>query len=112
MSFRQRMPGQKEGQIYTYPTKPWMKRRRQYLVAPPKQLLDEEQAVMTTSHEDSRDTTIGKEDTISKESWFFDENENILDFEEPEPESDDYYADTAKPKRRRRIVVPEKELHI
>ena len=43
-----------------------------------------------------------------QESWFFDENEDILDFEEPEPESDDYYADTAKPKRRRRIVAPVK----
>ncbi|KAK2703021.1 zinc finger protein ubi-d4-like isoform X4 [Artemia franciscana] len=109
MSSRQRMPGQKEGQIYTYPTKPWMKRRRQYLVAPPKkELLDEEEAGMAMSHEDSRDTTIGKEDTISKEPWFFDENEDVLDFEEPEPESDDDYADTAKPKRRRRIVAPVK----
>jgi len=31
-----------------------------------KQLLDEEEAGMTMSHEDSGDTTIGKEDIISK----------------------------------------------
>jgi len=31
MDPRQRLPGLKEGQIYTYPSKRWMKKRRQYL---------------------------------------------------------------------------------
>ncbi|KAF9787716.1 hypothetical protein SFRURICE_016923 [Spodoptera frugiperda] len=31
MTRRQRMPGQKEGQVYTYPAQRWRKARRQYL---------------------------------------------------------------------------------
>jgi hypothetical protein len=31
MDQRQRLPGLREGQIYTYPSKRWMKKRRQYL---------------------------------------------------------------------------------
>ena len=28
---RQRLPGQLPGQLYTYPAKPWLKRKRQYM---------------------------------------------------------------------------------
>ena len=31
MDARQRLPGMKEGQVYTYPSKRWRKKRRQYL---------------------------------------------------------------------------------
>lgn len=32
MEPRQRLPGLREGQIYTYPSKRWRKKRRQYLI--------------------------------------------------------------------------------
>lgn len=38
MSPRERIPGLQHGQVYTYPSKRWRKKRRQYLMQPQVQL--------------------------------------------------------------------------
>ncbi|XP_063699528.1 zinc finger protein ubi-d4 [Culicoides brevitarsis] len=116
MKRRQRMPGMKTGQIYSYPAARWRKARRQYLTNPrPFGKLRE-----ITSYEDEsrhsldNSTSLGAIDTDSKDSqrddnmpkeWFYDdyaEMHDMGDFDEPEPESDGDYEEPYHFKRQRR----------
>jgi zinc finger protein ubi-d4 len=76
MSPRQRIPGLIEGQIYTYPSKRWRKKRRQYLMnfmQPRRKELDPENELHTIStvenpaatNEDSKDSA-GLKDEAAK----------------------------------------------
>lgn len=76
MSPRQRIPGLIEGQIYTYPSKRWRKKRRQYLMnfmQPRRKELDAEGDLHTistvenpaASNEDSKDS-VGLKDEVAK----------------------------------------------
>jgi zinc finger protein ubi-d4 len=76
MSPRQRIPGLIEGQIYTYPSKRWRKKRRQYLMnfmQPRRKELDPENDLHTIStvenpaatNEDSKDSA-GLKDEVAK----------------------------------------------
>nr|XP_049701609.1 zinc finger protein ubi-d4 isoform X2 [Helicoverpa armigera] len=120
MTRRQRMPGQKEGQVYTYPAQRWRKARRQYLTmsstrwgwAGAPDSLDVTGEGENSSGvpgdalagDDSRDgsQTAAKDDP---KEWFYDElaMEEMETGEEPEAESDeDYYDDTYANRRKRR----------
>ncbi|KAJ8710210.1 hypothetical protein PYW07_009576 [Mythimna separata] len=120
MTRRQRMPGQKEGQVYTYPAQRWRKARRQYLTMSSTRwgwtgasdALDntgegENSSGVpgdTLAGDDSRDgsQTATKDDP---KEWFYDElaMEEMETGEEPDPESDeDYFDDTYANRRKRR----------
>ncbi|CAH0403135.1 unnamed protein product [Chilo suppressalis] len=120
MTRRQRMPGAKEGQVYTYPAQRWRKARRQYLTMSSTRW-GWSGAIDTADNtgegenssgvpgealagEDSRDgsQTATKDDP---KEWFYDElaMEEMETGEEPDPESDeDYFHDTYANRRRRR----------
>lgn len=81
MSARERLPGLVEGQIYTYPSKRWRKKRRQYLMnfmQPRRKEIDTEADLHTIStvenpavcNEDSKDS-VGLKDESSKVSSLF-----------------------------------------
>lgn len=82
MSQRQRIPGLNEGQIYTYPSKRWRKKRRQYLMnflQPRRKEIDSEGDLHTIStienpaaSEDSKDSVGLKDDNtkVTKTSTF------------------------------------------
>jgi len=73
---RQRMPGLHQGQVYTYPSKRWCKRRRQYLMAPNSgRRIDRDDDNSNTGdnpqiNEDSKDSS-GLKDETSKVNMFF-----------------------------------------
>jgi len=118
MSARQRLPGLNEGQVYTYPSKRWRKRRRQYLMMPSRRkdvdgVENSEHAVNTvenpavTLSEDSKDSSGLKDDTTAKvqETWsFYDESDLLAmdGFDEPDPDSDFDYEETYTKRRKRR----------
>ncbi|KAI5636180.1 PHD-finger domain-containing protein [Phthorimaea operculella] len=119
MTRKQRMPGAREGQVYTYPAQRWRKARRQYLTMSSTRW--GWAATDTAEHigegenssgipgealvgEDSRDgsQTATKDDP---KEWFYDElaMEEMETGEEPDPESDeDYYDDTYANRRKKR----------
>ncbi|XP_049880286.1 zinc finger protein ubi-d4 [Pectinophora gossypiella] len=119
MTRKQRMPGAREGQVYTYPAQRWRKARRQYLTmsstrwgwsaADTAENTGEGENSSgvpgeALAGEDSRDgsQTATKDDP---KEWFYDElaMEEMETGEEPDPESDeDYYDDTYANRRRRR----------
>ncbi|XP_063833546.1 zinc finger protein ubi-d4 [Ostrinia nubilalis] len=120
MTRKQRMPGAKEGQVYTYPAQRWRKARRQYLTMSSTRWgwSGATDTADTTGEgenssgipgdslagEDSRDgsQTAAKDDP---KEWFYDElaMEEMETGEEPEAESDeDYYDDTYANRRRKR----------
>ncbi|KAL0811846.1 hypothetical protein ABMA28_009273 [Loxostege sticticalis] len=120
MTRKQRMPGAKEGQVYTYPAQRWRKARRQYLTMSSTRWgwSGATDTADTTGEgenssgipgealagEDSRDgsQTAAKDDP---KEWFYDEiaMEEMETGEEPDPESDeDYYDDTYANRRRKR----------
>ncbi|CAK1543606.1 unnamed protein product [Leptosia nina] len=118
MTKKQRMPGAKEGQVYTYPSQRWRKARRQYLTMSSTRWgwlrTDTAENVGEGENssgipdglagEDSRDgsQTAAKDDP---KEWFYDElaMEEMETGEEPEAESDeDYYDDTYANRRKRR----------
>ncbi|KAL4708641.1 hypothetical protein ACJJTC_008167 [Scirpophaga incertulas] len=120
MTKKQRMPGAREGQVYTYPAQRWRKARRQYLtmastrwgwnglpdIADTVGDGDNSSGIPTDAliGEDSRDgsQTAAKDDP---KEWFYDElaMEEMETGEEPEAESDeDYFHDTYANRRRRR----------
>ncbi|CAH2986712.1 unnamed protein product [Chilo suppressalis] len=123
MTRRQRMPGAKEGQVYTYPAQRWRKARRQYLTMSSTRW-GWSGAIDTADNtgegenssgvpgealagEDSRDgsQTATKDDPKYFQEWFYDElaMEEMETGEEPDPESDeDYFHDTYANRRRRR----------
>ncbi|KOB75265.1 Requim [Operophtera brumata] len=117
---RQRLPGQKEGQVYTYPAQRWRKSRRQYLTMSSTRWgwTGTENTTENVGEgenssgipgeapggDDSRDgsQTAAKDDP---KEWFYDELalEEMETGEEPDPESDeDYYDDTYANRRKRR----------
>ncbi|XP_061724304.1 nucleolar protein dao-5-like [Cydia pomonella] len=120
MSRKQRMPGQKEGQVYTYPAQRWRKARRQYLTMASSRwgwsgasdLADNTGEGENSSGipgealvgEDSRDgsQTAAKDDP---KEWFYDElaMDEIEAGEDQDAESDeDYFDDTYANRRKRR----------
>ncbi|CAH1286840.1 unnamed protein product [Chrysodeixis includens] len=120
MTRRQRMPGQKEGQVYTYPAQRWRKARRQYLTMSSTRwgwngasdIADNIGEGENSSGvpgdalagDDSRDGSQSAAKDDPKE-WFYDElaMEEMETGEEPDPESDeDYYDDTYANRRKRR----------
>ncbi|XP_078040503.1 double PHD fingers d4 isoform X3 [Augochlora pura] len=112
MSARERLPGLLHGQIYTYPSKRWRKKRRQYLMhylhpkrGPRGDPEDCVEGVETVTHvnDDSKESVALKEEH-SKDAWYYDE-QDILDmdtYEEPDPESDYDYEESYSSKRKRR----------
>ncbi|KAL6436676.1 hypothetical protein ACFW04_004848 [Cataglyphis niger] len=112
MSSRERLPGLLHGQIYTYPSKRWRKKRRQYLMhyLHPKRgsrgdAEDGVEGVEAVTHinDDSKDSVVLK-DEHSKDAWYYDE-QDMLDmdaYEEPDPESDYDYEESYSSKRKRR----------
>ncbi|XP_045505469.1 zinc finger protein ubi-d4 A-like isoform X1 [Colias croceus] len=122
MTKKQRMPGAKEGQVYTYPSQRWRKARRQYLTMSSTRwgwsAADAAENVGEGENssgipdgltgDDSRDgsQTAAKDDP---KEWFYDElaMEEMETGEEPEAESDeDYYDDTYANRRKRRGAAP------
>ncbi|KAJ2941238.1 hypothetical protein O0L34_g3433 [Tuta absoluta] len=119
MTRKQRMPGAREGQVYTYPAQRWRKARRQYLTMSSNRwgwaaheaaenIGEGENSSGIPGEalvgEDSRDgsQTATKDDP---KEWFYDElaMEEMETGEEPDPESDeDYYDDTYANRRRKR----------
>ncbi|KYM76478.1 Zinc finger protein DPF3, partial [Atta colombica] len=96
MSSRERLPGLLHGQIYTYPSKRWRKKRRQYLMhyLHPKRGLrgdteDGTEGVETITHvnDDSKDSVALKD---------------MDAYEEPDPDSDYDYEESYSSKRKRR----------
>ncbi|XP_076230993.1 double PHD fingers d4 isoform X3 [Calliopsis andreniformis] len=112
MSSRERLPGLLHGQIYTYPSKRWRKKRRQYLMhylhpkrGPRGDTEDGNEGVETVTHvnDDSKESVALKEEH-SKDAWYYDE-QDMLDmdtYEEPDPESDYDYEESYSSKRKRR----------
>ncbi|XP_072751844.1 uncharacterized protein D4 isoform X3 [Anoplolepis gracilipes] len=112
MSSRERLPGLLHGQIYTYPSKRWRKKRRQYLMhylhpkrGPRGDTEDGTEGVEAVTHinDDSKDSVVLK-DEHSKDAWYYDE-QDMLDmdaYEEPDPDSDYDYEESYSSKRKRR----------
>ncbi|XP_012529787.1 zinc finger protein DPF3 isoform X2 [Monomorium pharaonis] len=111
MSSRERLPGLLHGQIYTYPSKRWRKKRRQYLMhylhpkRPRGDIEDGTEGVETITHvnDDSKDS-VALKDEHSKDAWYYDE-QDMLDmdaYEEPDPDSDYDYEESYSSKRKRR----------
>ncbi|KAG7198901.1 hypothetical protein KM043_015721 [Ampulex compressa] len=112
MSARERLPGLLHGQIYTYPSKRWRKKRRQYLMhylhpkrGPRGDTEDGVEGVEIVTHvnDDSKDS-VALKDEHSKEAWYYDE-QDMLDmdaYEEPDPDSDYDYEESYSSKRKRR----------
>uniref|UniRef100_A0A8D8R139 Zinc finger protein ubi-d4 B n=1 Tax=Cacopsylla melanoneura TaxID=428564 RepID=A0A8D8R139_9HEMI len=122
---RQRLPGLRVGQIYSYPAKRWRKKRRQYLcnynTVPIVQKKEEstsavdavvvpptvaETPSVTNINEDSKDS-IGikdQESATSKDAWYYDEMEmHEMDcFDEPDPDSDFDYEESYSTKRKKK----------
>ncbi|XP_017763549.1 PREDICTED: zinc finger protein DPF3 isoform X3 [Eufriesea mexicana] len=113
MSSRERLPGLLHGQIYTYPSKRWRKKRRQYLMhylhpkrGPRGDTEDGNEGVEIVTHvnDDSKDSVALKADEHSKDAWYYDE-QDMLDmdtYEEPDAESDYDYEESYSSKRKRR----------
>ncbi|XP_012287051.1 zinc finger protein ubi-d4 A isoform X2 [Orussus abietinus] len=113
MSARERLPGLLHGQIYTYPSKRWRKKRRQYLMhyLHPKRTgrgdtedgIEGTEGIVPGVNDDSKDSSALK-DEHSKDAWYYDE-QDMLDmdaFEEPDPDSDYDYEESYSSKRKRR----------
>ncbi|XP_076625001.1 double PHD fingers d4 isoform X1 [Colletes latitarsis] len=116
MSARERLPGLLHGQIYTYPSKRWRKKRRQYLMhylhpkrGPRGDPEDCVEGVETVQHvtDDSKESVVLKvftDEHHSKDAWYYDE-QDMLDmdtYDEPDPESDYDYEESYSSKRKRR----------
>ncbi|XP_063241709.1 zinc finger protein ubi-d4 B-like isoform X2 [Bacillus rossius redtenbacheri] len=117
MSPRQRIPGVSEGQIYTYPSRQWRKRRRQYLtnfLLPRRKEAEPEGELHTIStvenpaatNEDSKDS-MGLKDETAKDAWYYDELDiqEMEGFDDPDPDSDiDYEESFSKRKGKKRTT--------
>ncbi|GAB6021691.1 hypothetical protein CHUAL_004271 [Chamberlinius hualienensis] len=116
MNRRNRMPGEKPGQIYTYPSKRWRKRRRQYLVNFLRPRIrdydlghDESNqgnsmdGILKAHGDDDRDDRLADD---SKDSWYreFDDIPDPPDageLDDPESEFDDYEETYSKRKKKK-----------
>lgn len=116
MKRRQRMPGLREGQIYSYPSSRWRKSRRSYLIhqhrpfrmfrEPDPDSLQglDRSSLSAPADTDSRDSHTHSHREETPKEWFYDEvNMHEIDpFEERDPDSDfDYDDGTYKKKPRR-----------
>ncbi|CAB3381265.1 Hypothetical predicted protein [Cloeon dipterum] len=112
-SSRQRLPGLNEGQIYSYPSKRWRKKRRQYLMnwmQPRRKEVENDLDLHTIStvenpaaiNEDSKDSVL--KDEVAKDAWYYDELDinDIDNFDEPDADSDYDYEESYKRNKRRR----------
>ncbi|XP_066585033.1 zinc finger protein ubi-d4 A isoform X2 [Prorops nasuta] len=113
MTARERLPGLLHGQIYTYPSKRWRKKRRQYLMhylhpkrgprGDPEDGIEGGEGSIIHVNDDSKDS-IALKDEHSKDAWYYDE-QDMLDmdaYEEPDPDSDYDYEESYSSKRKRR----------
>ncbi|XP_073988570.1 double PHD fingers d4 isoform X6 [Rhodnius prolixus] len=130
MSSRERIPGLQFGQVYTYPSKRWRKKRRQYLMQPQVRRCgdlgfpgggissglgdsSDLHSISTMENpaaapsEDSKDSAGIKDDSSTKASqdaWYYDELElqAMEGFDDPDPDSDYDYEETYSKRRKRR----------
>ncbi|KAJ9588352.1 hypothetical protein L9F63_018278, partial [Diploptera punctata] len=106
MTPRQRIPGLIEGQIYTYPSKRWRKKRRQYLMnfmQPRRKELDTENDLHTISTVEN--PAASNEDSKESDAWYYDELElqEMEGFDDQDPDSDyDYEESYTKRKGKKR----------
>lgn len=108
MKKRQRLPGLKPGQVFSYPAARWRKARRQYLTNPRpfgklreaeyEEHLENSSSLGATADNDSKDSH--KEDV--QPDWFYDDMHDMDAFDEPEPDSDGDYEEPYHFKRQRR----------
>lgn len=131
MKKAQRIPGLRDGQIYTYPSNRWRKAKRQYLTnansypfnyRPFGRFRDNEFEIHPTpvgEHfippeessfrpgitEDSHSKDSHKEDQGSKSGWYYDEIDiNDMDnFEDPEEDSDDDFMEPRSGRKKRSV---------
>lgn len=119
MSSRERMPGLVEGQIYTYPSKRWRKKRRQYLMnfmQPRRKEVDPEADLHTIStvenpavcnNEDSKESVSLKEEAV-KDAWYYDEldMQEMEAFDDPDPDSDYDYEESYTKRKKKSKKTP------
>lgn len=114
MKRRNRMPGIREGQIYTYPSAKWRKSKRQYLLHHhrPFRMVREPD---TDSIPGLDRSSFGTVDSESKDShtdakeWFYDDESNLHDMMDPfedRGDSDFDYEDNHYKKKRRSRKTP------
>lgn len=128
MKKSQRIPGLRDGQIYSYPSTRWRKAKRQYLnnansypfnyrpfgrfrenefdLHPPQEFVpQEEPSFRPGMTEDSHSKDSHKEDN-SKSGWYYDEIDiNDMDnFEEPEEDSDDDFMEPRSGRKKKGSV--------
>ncbi|KAK6632442.1 hypothetical protein RUM44_007484 [Polyplax serrata] len=111
-SRRQRMPGFLQGQIYTYPSKRWCKRRRQYLMNwmnPRRKEVEDGDSNIGENpivNEDSKDSCTLKDEN-AKDSWYYDDEMIEMDgYDEPDPDSDFDYEDHYRGRKKKRSSKP------
>ena len=122
------MPGFMQGQIYTYPSKRWRKKRRQYLTS----LLHANRTTVTAKEvaeieapehfhtistvenpaaiatdEASKDSMGTKEET-PKDTWYYDDldMQEMDPFDEPDLDSDYDYEESYRKKKKRPSKTP------
>ncbi|XP_043236159.1 zinc finger protein ubi-d4-like isoform X5 [Amphibalanus amphitrite] len=105
MEQRQRMPGVKPGQVYTYPAKRWVKRRRQYLnffMQPKKFALEEcELSIASVQNPTFTEDSVNSVNEGSKDAWFYEDAEmDRDDFEENSDNSDFDFDDRYRKKKK------------
>ncbi|XP_026476875.1 zinc finger protein ubi-d4 isoform X1 [Ctenocephalides felis] len=116
MKKKQRMPGMREGQIYTYPSARWRKARRQYLRhhQPYTDIIEHESDIHTVINPEQQVT--GPSETEVPETsqshlkdeppseWFYDELElhELEALEDPDPDSDYDYEESYSKRRKKR----------
>ncbi|XP_049853137.1 zinc finger protein ubi-d4 B isoform X4 [Schistocerca gregaria] len=119
MSSRERMPGLVEGQIYTYPSKRWRKKRRQYLMnfmQPRRKEVDPEADLHTIStvenpavcnNEDSKES-VSLKDEVVKDAWYYDEldMQEMEAFDDPDPDSDYDYEESYTKRKKKSKKTP------
>ncbi|XP_015789261.1 zinc finger protein ubi-d4 [Tetranychus urticae] len=115
----QRMPGTNYGQLYTYPSNSWKKKRRGYLLNQPYMCRDrtnefsdkkESFANGTDASQSRPEQSENSSDKFvdnSKDAWVYADYEDSIDliegdFEDPNSDGDDYDEFTVKRRRRRK----------
>ncbi|XP_014260012.1 zinc finger protein ubi-d4 A isoform X7 [Cimex lectularius] len=119
MTARERIPGLQYGQVYTYPSKRWRKKRRQYLMQPQVGLrrcevpsdssdlhtistVENPAAAMS---EDSKDSAGVKDESAksSQDAWYYDDFElhSMEGFDDQDPDSDYDYEETYSKRRKK-----------
>jgi len=105
MEQRHRMPGIKPGQVYTYPARRWVKRRRQYLnyfMQPKKFRLEEcELAISAVQNPTFTEDSSASLNEGSKEAWYYEDAEiERDDFDDNSDASDFDFDDRYRKKKK------------